>query len=165
MHATMAFILVFILEIITNFNAKLAESSSQIVGESQATLDLHGARRSHIPTMPRLTAGRLLWEILESIDGVEGVTGASALDGGLGFEFLLKLRTETTLVRELKSRIQQAEISMASDGKLHVTWAQESTPVHPQPMSGAPLLSAGEPALGPATHMSEGLDQAAPVAP
>lgn len=26
------------------------------------------------------------WEILESIDGVEGVTGASALDGGLGFE-------------------------------------------------------------------------------
>ena len=39
MHATMAFILVFILEIITNFNAKLAESSSQIIGESEATLE------------------------------------------------------------------------------------------------------------------------------
>ena len=40
MHATMVFILVFILEIITNFNSKLAEAAGDATGKAATTLEV-----------------------------------------------------------------------------------------------------------------------------
>ena len=61
MHATMAFILVFILEIVTNFNSKLAEASTEIIGDTEAAITVPGGVRVppgvSIPTGGDLAAG------------------------------------------------------------------------------------------------------------
>ena len=51
MHATMVFILVFVLEIISDFNSKLAEASTEIVGKTEAAIQVP----ENLSLPPRIT--------------------------------------------------------------------------------------------------------------